>query len=116
MSLINEALKKAQRLRREEAADVAEQEVAVPSVTRIAKRGRARAARMIVLLASGAAMLIVLSTTLTVYLINRTPAPPARPAPARANLESDNDHTAVPQIQRSRRCPAEVILRRSVQA
>ena len=82
MSLINEALKKAQRLRREEAAGVAEQEVAVPSVTRIAKRGRARTARMIVLLASGAAMLIVLSTTLTVYLINRTPAPPARPAPA----------------------------------
>ena len=83
MSLINEALKKAQRLRREEAAGVAEPEVATSGVTRITKRGRARTARMIVLLAGGAAALIVFSTALTVYLINRTPAPPGRPAPAK---------------------------------
>lgn len=91
MSLINEALKKAQRLRHEEqpantpASDT-------PPPARVAKRGRPPRATTFVLLGAGALALVVVSVVVTVVLLNRpapetvvasTPAPvAAEPAPA----------------------------------
>ena len=72
MSLINEALKKAQRLRTNEPVE----EVPLPGATvRVAKREQPRSARSLVLLVGGSVTLVVLSVVATVYLINRTPAP-----------------------------------------
>ena len=80
MSLINEALKKAQRLRHEDTADTAEPATTTGG-TRITKRGRAHSANVMVLLGSGAVVLIVLSVVATVYLVNRTPEPASKPTP-----------------------------------
>ncbi len=75
MSLINEALKKAQRQRAEEAAGQtpASHGAAAP------RSGLSR--ETIVLLSSAAAVLVVLSVVLTVILVNRTPAPKAAATP-----------------------------------
>src|SRR4051812_3566038 len=82
MSLINEALKKAQRLRSDETAPDA------PPVPggggKIAKRGAARSANTLVLIGSGAVVLVVLSVIATVYLLNR----PAKPKAAVAVVSS----------------------------
>ncbi len=81
MSLINEALKKAQRNRTGEAADT------VPTLpgaggTRVTKRAQPRTSQQLVLLAAGAVVLVVLSVVATVYLVNRAPAPkPGATAP-----------------------------------
>lgn len=83
MSLINEALKKAQRQRSEEPADAAAAAAPVAG-ERVTKRSKATSANTMVLLGSGAVVLIVLSVVGTVYLLNR-PAPrtvAATPAPA----------------------------------
>src|SRR5215207_248924 len=77
MSLINEALKKAQRQRTDEPAEAAASEHAGGS--RVAKRGKAPGPNAVVLIASGAVVLVVLSVFLTVYLVNR-PSTPARVA------------------------------------
>ncbi len=79
MSLINDALKKAQRVRNEEPVDVAEP-VAAGATNRIAKRGSAHSANTTILLGSGALVLVVLSVVVTVYLVNRAPEPAAKPA------------------------------------
>ncbi len=81
MSLINDALKKAQRVRNEEPVDVAAP-VALGAKNRIAKRGSAHSANTTILLGSGAVVLVVLSVVVTVYLVNRTPEPAAKPASA----------------------------------
>lgn len=75
MSLINDALKKAQRSRSADPGDLA------PSSGgggRIAKRGQPLSANSIILYASGALVLFVLAVVGAVYLLNR----PASPAPA----------------------------------
>lgn len=79
MSLINDALKKAQRQRTESPAATAEGNPA--GGARIAKRGRALSSNTMVLIGSGALVLIVLSVVITFNLVNE-PAKPARPAPA----------------------------------
>lgn len=79
MSLINDALKKAQRVRNEEPVDDAAP-VAAGAKTRIAKRGSAHSANTTILLGSGAVVLVVLSVVVTVYLVNRSPEPAAKPA------------------------------------
>ena len=96
MSLINDALKKAQRVRHEEPTVVAE-----PGTTganpRIAKRGRAHSANTTILLGSGAVVLVVLSVVVTVYLVNRTPEPAAKPAsPATTTLAAKPGETGAP--------------------
>jgi hypothetical protein len=67
MSLINEALKKAQRQRSDEP----------PGMSSPSDRGDYRSppktTQMIVLIAAGAAVLVVFSVVITVYLLNRTP-------------------------------------------
>jgi hypothetical protein len=68
MSLINEALKKAQRVRHDDSTDASG---AGTSGSGIAKRGKARSANTMVLIGSGAIVLVVLSVVVTVYLINR---------------------------------------------
>lgn len=81
MSLINEALKKAQRQRTDEPASLPG---AIPGQTvRIEKRSQPRSANSMLLLAAGAFMLVVLSVVITVYLVNR-PAKPATVAKAPA--------------------------------
>lgn len=79
MSLINEALKKAQRNRTSEAADTA-QPLHGGGGTRVTKRAQPRTSQQLVLIAAGAVTLVVLSVVATVYLVNRAPAPkPAAP-------------------------------------
>lgn len=68
MSLINEALKKAQRVRHEDAATP---EGAATPGGGIVKRGKTHSANTMVLLGSGALVLVVLSVVLTVFLVNR---------------------------------------------
>lgn len=84
MSLINEALKKAQRQRHEElAAPTPATNPGEPAAAvRIPRRGKATAANTLVLIGSGAIVLIVLSVVGTIYLVNRPAAPAPRVASA----------------------------------
>ena len=77
MSLINEALKKAQRSRHEDQADASAPEAA--GGIRIPKRSKAQNANTVVLLGAGALVLVVLSVVATVILVNR-PSPHAAAA------------------------------------
>ncbi len=71
MSLINEALKKAQKLRHEDSTGMA---ASVPgSGTLVAKRGEPRSVQQIVLMAAGGIVLIVLSVVATFWFANRVP-------------------------------------------
>jgi hypothetical protein len=83
MSLINEALKKAQHQRNVTAADDA---APMPGGAPIVRRGEPQKAKNVVLLGAGAVVLVVLSVVITVSIFNRTPAAakpaPAKPAPA----------------------------------
>ena len=110
MSLINEALKKAQRERSEDSAP------AGPAAgARVTKRGKPHSANTLVLLGSGAIVLVVLSVFLTVYLVNRpsasarvaVAAPPstAKTAPA-APVDSATPPIVAPQILGSTPPPA----------
>ena len=86
MSLINEALKKAQRLRSNEPVE----EVPLPGATvRVAKREQPRSARSLVLLVGGSVALVVISVIVTVYLINRNPAPTSGVAKPAAGKPTD---------------------------
>ena len=98
MSLINEALKKAQRNRTGEAAGP------VPAVpggggARVTKRAQPRTSQQLVLIAAGAVTLVVLSVVATVYLVNRAPAPkPAATAPKPAAPGATPAATATPPL------------------
>lgn len=94
MSLINDALKKAQRQRTADAAGVAPP-MPGESGGRIPRRGKPMASQAVLLAVAGGAVLIVLSVVATVYLLREpaepapvvmpvpTPQPPvAQPAPA----------------------------------
>ena len=84
MSLINEALKKAQRSRTV-GADASLPPM--PGGGRIAKLGRAQSANTMVLLGSGAVVLVVLSVVATVFFVNRpAPKPPAAVAVTKPGL------------------------------
>ena len=85
MSLINDALKKAQRLRHDGPADAAPLAPDAAGGAPIAKRSQPRSANTIVLIGGGAVVLVLLSVVVTLYLFNRTPAtPPATTSPAPA--------------------------------
>src|SRR5262245_35910745 len=86
MSLINEALKKAQRVRHEH-----QPEMSASGGTHggaIARRGKTRSANTMVLLGAGAVVLIVLSVVVTVYLVNRPTKPAGRVAAASSQEKS----------------------------
>lgn len=74
MSLINEALKKAQRQRAAEAAAGQAGTAGEPS-ERVEKRAKAMRAQTVILLAAAATVLIVFSVVITVYWVNSTPEP-----------------------------------------
>src|SRR5690349_4054911 len=83
MSLINEALKKAQRSRGADPGDI----TPIPGgSTRIAKRGQPLSAKSIVLYAAGALVLFVFAVVGTVFVLNRpastTTVAAAKPATA----------------------------------
>jgi hypothetical protein len=97
MSLINEALKKAQRQRAEDRADLA------PPMPgggghRIRRSAPALSTQTIVLLAGGGISLFVVAVVVTVLWINRPE--PARPGPAKSPLAAatENTVTAAPVI------------------
>jgi hypothetical protein len=71
MSLINEALKKAQRQRLEEGADPTDPTSGTSGGGRVVRRGKPQTSNTVVLLGSGALVLVVLSVVFTVYLVNR---------------------------------------------
>src|SRR5688572_20182172 len=69
MSLINEALKKAQRQRLDGGAESADP--SSPTSERVVRRGKPQSTNSVVLLASAGLVLVVLSVVFTVYLVNR---------------------------------------------
>ncbi|MSU23747.1 MAG: hypothetical protein EXS32_07985 [Opitutus sp.] len=74
MSLINEALKKAQRVRTGDPGTMAP----MPGGSGpIAKLGQPRSSQQLLVLASGAVVLVVLSAVGTIFFVNRTPEPKA---------------------------------------
>jgi hypothetical protein len=84
MSLINEALKKAQRLRQEEPAPgSAASESALPD--RVVKRSPPKSANTLVILVAGGVVLVVLSVVVTVFLLNRPAATPTAPVASSAS-------------------------------
>src|SRR4051812_7058220 len=94
MSLINDALKKAQRQRNEDPSGTA---APTPGGSvRIAKRGEAKSANMMVLIGSGALVLVVLSVVVTVYLVNR-PSKSATPKTPAATITPKSDATTTAQ-------------------
>jgi hypothetical protein len=79
MSLINEALKKAQRQRAPDAdASALPAPAGAPSGP-IVRRSRPMPVQTLLLIVAGAAVLIVFSAIGTVYLMNRTPEPKSVP-------------------------------------
>jgi hypothetical protein len=105
MSLINEALKKAQRVR----ADDASHSAAGAHTSGGARRGNGHGANTMVLLGTAGLVLVVLSVVFTVYLVNRPSTPttlvagtrtpaPEKAAPAAANLEPSTPLIVAPKI------------------
>jgi hypothetical protein len=92
MSLINEALKKAQRLRTEEPAGT------LPPMPgaggpRVARRSQPRTSQQLVVLAAAVVVLVMLTVVATVWLINRPaapkPAPPVAATPAKPKAAAE---------------------------
>jgi hypothetical protein len=93
MSLINEALKKAQRQRTEDTDPT----VIVPGT--IAKRAQPRSAKSVLVLGAAALLLVLLSVCLTVYLVNRSaPAPTATVASAEPKTSPAEPAATAPAI------------------
>ena len=82
MSLINEALKKAQRQRSDEPAGMAY------ATERGEPRPQPKTTQTIVLIAAGAAVLVVFSVVITVYLLNRTPVAATPPLAVAATAKT----------------------------
>jgi hypothetical protein len=79
MSLINEALKKAQRQRHDDPAGAAGPAAGAGGA--VAGRSGPRPLRTLLLLATGAFVLIAASVVFTVYFVNEPAPPPAPPRP-----------------------------------
>ncbi len=106
MSLINDALKKAQRQRTEEPSAPAGGSPVAGA--RIAKRGRALSSNTMVLIGSGALVLIVLSVVITVNLVNQ-PAkstPPAIPPPTSPTTKTEKNPPLPPPAAVESKPPA----------
>lgn len=89
MSLINDALKKAQRLRQEqEAANTAGQ------VGRPQRRGSGLSTQMLIVFGAAGAVLVVISIVGTVLWVNRTPEP--KPAVSTTTAATAKPKTAIP--------------------
>lgn len=80
MSLINEALKKAQRQRHQPPADSTAGSGGAPAQP-VPKRAAPMRAQSVLIAFAGAAVLVVLSVVITVYLVNRPPPTLSTPAP-----------------------------------
>ncbi|HWL15842.1 MAG TPA: hypothetical protein VNR00_09565 [Opitutus sp.] len=99
MSLINEALKKAQRLHHaQEAAAATDADGVVPAAR--ARQARDRRSQLFILLAAGGTALVVLSVVITVALVNREPPKPVattivRPAPAPVSSSTSSEPSPV---------------------
>jgi hypothetical protein len=89
MSLINEALKKAQRARNEGQPTDAPP---IPGGGPVARREQPRSAKTIVLIGGGALALVIVSVVVTVYLLNR----PSAPATSAVTVASTREGAANP--------------------
>jgi len=78
MSLINEALKKAQRLRQEEPTPGSPASESAPA-DRVIKRSAPKSTNTMVALVAGGVVLVVLSVVVTVFLLNRSSDTPVAP-------------------------------------
>ncbi len=88
MSLINEALKRAQHLRKEEAAGHATPPPGDPS-HRIAHRGKPMASQTLMLIVAGSVAIVVITVVATVYLLrDEKPSPATDRAPAPAVVKT----------------------------
>lgn len=88
MSLINDALKKAQRQRAAAEGSVTPPAGQVSPAGRPGKRSRAMPAQTLLLIVSGAAVLVVASVVATVFLLSPSSTPPAPEKPAQATAET----------------------------
>ena len=112
MSLINEALKRAQRQRK---ADEAGYAPPVPGQTggghAVAHRGKPMGTQTLLVIVAGAAALIVLSVVATVYLLRDEATPASTPAPtptlAQAPVKPAPAAEAAPQVVLSIPAPVE---------
>ena len=94
MSLINEALKKAQKLRTGDPASLLE---SIPgSGSHVVKRGEPRSAQQLVLMAAAGIVLVVLSVVVTVWFVNRRPA--AKPELKPVAVKSASGDATTPVI------------------
>lgn len=106
MSLINEALKKAQRLHHDQQAGAASAGPADASAPHIRRRGQPLRTQTFILIGAAAAVLVVVSVVITVTLLNRAPAeagvalPPvaAIPPPEPAALSTPSPVIVAPVI------------------
>ena len=97
MSLINDALKKAQRLRTEDPASLAPPMPGGGSP--VAKRAQPRSAQQLVVLAAGGFVLVMLSVVVTVWLVNRpAPVKPAAPPAAHPAPKTATDSTVATPV------------------
>lgn len=97
MSLINEALKKAQRLR--SADPVGDTRPGFGTQTPVTKRGQARSSQTIVLIGSGALVLVVLSVVATFWFVNRpSPSSAARAAATKTSSPKSSSATEAPPV------------------
>lgn len=92
MSLINEALKKAQRQRTDDTADP----MAAVGAGDSARRNPGSGKKTVFLIGGGAVALVVLSVILTISLVSRPPAEPAPAAPPEIKLPAPAPVAEVP--------------------
>ena len=93
MSLINDALKKAQKLRTGDPGTIAP----MPGGnTRVTKRGEPRSTQQLVLISSGAIVLVVLSVVATFWFVNRSSDP--KPAPKPVAVKPADPASAAPTV------------------
>ncbi len=96
MSLINEALKRAQRQRKADDAGYAPPVPGQTGAHAVAHRGKPMSSQTLILIVAGAAALVVLSVVATVYLLRDEAAPSA--APASLAQASVQPAPATPQV------------------
>jgi hypothetical protein len=95
MSLINDALKKAQRIRAQEPTGTASP---VGEAPRVVKRRQPRTAQQLILLAAGGLVLVVLTMVATVFIFNRTPDPKPAPPTTKPTAPKSGTETSAPSL------------------
>lgn len=96
MSIINDALKKAQRQRTDDPAQIVPPMPGGESGSGGARRGRGRSGSPTVLIASGALALVAVSVIITIILVNRRSTPPVVAAASQPPATKPTATSALP--------------------